>query len=241
MLAFKRGFPFYLFMAVLMIVVNVIGFAPSYFLKPLFNYPELPFSTHVHGILFTGWFVLFFTQVLLIRKGKIRIHKQLGIIGAILALFMFISGTLIIYFRTLEFTGTAGSLQNTALVVSGNIMLLFMFVMFTGLGIVYRERADWHKRFMLLACVSMMPQSLGRFGRLPIPSINESVPNEVFFGVGGMVFFILLIWTHELIQFKRLHLISFIGGPFMFAMIIFGAIILPGTGLMKEMIIWINS
>ncbi len=237
----KKQVQFYLIMAVLMIAVNIIGFAPSYFLKPLFNTPELPLLTHVHGMLFTAWFVLFLVQVILIRYQKIRIHRKLGTIGGILALTMVISGIQILYLRTLEFDGSMSSLKNTALVFSGNAILLFLFVVFIGLGLIYRKRKDWHQRFMLFACISMMPQSLGRIGRLPIPPVIDSVPNEVIFGVGGLLSFILLTWIHELIQSKRLHMISAIGGPFIFVMIIFAAIILPESGIIQDMMVWINT
>ena len=53
---------FYIVVAVLLLAVNLIGFAPSYFLMNQFAAPSLPTRTHIHGPIFVGWFLMFLVQ-----------------------------------------------------------------------------------------------------------------------------------------------------------------------------------
>jgi hypothetical protein len=224
-----------------MLFINFIGFAPSYFLKPFFDTPALPLWTHVHGALFASWFVLFAVQAVLVQRRKIRLHQRLGRVGALLALLMVLSAGAILYSRALEYDGSAESLANTALVVSGNVALLFLFTLFVGLGILHRTRPDWHKRFMLLASISMTPQALGRFGRLPLPRITDAVPNEVLFVLGGMVLLLTAVWVHDVVRQGRLHAVTGLGCPFMLGMIVLSAVVLPDTRGLQDLILWLNG
>jgi uncharacterized membrane protein YozB (DUF420 family) len=231
---------FFVAVALVMLVINFIGFAPSYFIKPVFDTPALPWRTHVHGALFTSWFVLFAVQAVLVRRREMRLHRRLGRVGALLAVLMVLSGSTLLYHRALEYDGSEGSLANTALVVSGNVMLLFLFTLFVGLGVLYRRRADWHRRFMLLASLSMMPQALGRFGRLPLPRIVGPVPNEVLFGLGGMLFLLTAVWAHDVVRRGRLHAVTGLGCPFLLGMIVVAAVVLPEARGVQDLIVWLN-
>lgn len=231
---------FFVAVAAVMLVMNFIGFAPSYFLKPFFDTPELPLRTHLHGILFTSWFVLFAVQTVLVQRRHIWLHQRLGRVGALLAILLVLSGSIILYHRALEFDGSEASLTNTTLVVSGNVSLLLLFTLFVGLGVLYRRRADWHRRFMLLASLSMMPQSLGRFGRLPLPRVIDSVPNEVLFGLGGMLLLLAAVWVHDVVRRGRLHPVTGFGCPFVLGMIALATVALPDMRAARNLILWLN-
>lgn len=236
----ERG-RFFVAMAVVMLAINFIGFSPSYFLKPLFGTPELPFWTHVHGAVFTSWFVLFAVQAVLVRRRAIRLHRRVGRVGALLAILMVLSGSAIVYSRALEYDGSTGSLAGTALVVSANIALLFLFSLFVGLGVFYRARPDWHRRFMLLASLAMMPQALGRFGRLPIPPVVDAVPNEVTFSLGGLLLLLSVAWVHDVLRQGRLHVVTGFGCPLILSVTVLFAAVLPGTGPVQGLILWLNG
>lgn len=232
---------FFVAMAAVMLLINFVGFAPSYFLKPFFGTPALPFWTHVHGVLFASWFVLFAVQAVLVQRRKVRLHRRLGRVGALLAIPMVISASSILYSRALEYDGSEGSLANTALVVSGNAALLFLFTLFVALGIFFRTRPDWHRRFMLLASISMIPQALGRFGRLPLPRIIDAVPNEVLFSLGGMLLLLTAVWVHDIVSRGRLHAVTGLGCPFVLGMIVLAAVVLPDTRGLQDLILWLNE
>jgi uncharacterized membrane protein YjfL (UPF0719 family) len=196
---------FFFWMAAAMLILNLIGFAPSYFLKSLFETPELPLRTHVHGIVFTAWFVVLMTQVSLIARHQKSRHMQLGALAMFLAVSMVILGLVILYYRALEYHSGERSLEGTALVVWANLSFLAGFVTFVGLGFRFRRQAAIHKRLMLLASIAMMPQALGRIGYMPSFQIVDGFLNNVLYGFGGYLLLLSAMLIHDRISEGRFY------------------------------------
>ena len=76
---------FYTWVAVGTFLIIFAGFARTYYLKILFGTPALPLLLHLHGLIFTLWFALFFIQARLIARHRVDLHRRLGIFGAVLA------------------------------------------------------------------------------------------------------------------------------------------------------------
>src|SRR5271155_1806473 len=76
---------FYTSVAVGTLLIVLIGFARTFYLKALFGTRPLPFYLHLHGLVFTTWFVLFFVQARLVARHRIDLHRRVGIFGAFLA------------------------------------------------------------------------------------------------------------------------------------------------------------
>ena len=55
-------------MTVAFAVIVFIGFAPTYFLRPLSDQPGLPWLVHLHGALFSAWILLRLIQQLVAVK-----------------------------------------------------------------------------------------------------------------------------------------------------------------------------
>ena len=78
---------FYTRMAWFVAAVVVLGFAPSFYLKPLdlFSYPRpnppLVPNLMVHGLVFTAWVAVFVAQVSLVSAGRRDLHRKLGATG----------------------------------------------------------------------------------------------------------------------------------------------------------------
>lgn len=75
----RRGL--YLGMAIAMLAIVLIGFSPTFFLFWLFDAPVRPYPFS-HGIILTAWYVLFLVQAWLAFRGRVRSHRQLGLIAA---------------------------------------------------------------------------------------------------------------------------------------------------------------
>ena len=59
-----------------------VGFARTYYLHSLFS-PTRPDSLlEFHGALMSGWILLLFGQSTLASLGKVRLHRQIGVVGA---------------------------------------------------------------------------------------------------------------------------------------------------------------
>ncbi|MBI1181805.1 MAG: hypothetical protein GC201_14745 [Alphaproteobacteria bacterium] len=76
---------FYLSMGGVTALIIFLGFAPSYYLKGVLHAPPpLSALTSVHGAVFTGWVLLFLMQSALVGYGGAKLHRQLGVLGAVL-------------------------------------------------------------------------------------------------------------------------------------------------------------
>ena len=84
---------FYTRMAWVLVALVFIGFAPSFYLKPLgLSYPRpnpplIP-NLLLHGAVFTAWVATFLAQVSLVGAGRRDLHRALGAGGFALGLAM---------------------------------------------------------------------------------------------------------------------------------------------------------
>src|SRR5262245_48138068 len=84
---------FYTGMSIASIITVFVGFAPTYYLRDYFTSPKpLTPLVHVHGLVFTCWVLLFFTQTVLIARRRVGLHRRLGIAGAALAALVVVLG-----------------------------------------------------------------------------------------------------------------------------------------------------
>src|SRR5687767_15519245 len=91
-------------MAVAAAATVFFGFAPTYYLKSFTHTavyptglpvsPSLPALVHVHALVFTAWILLFLVQTALIAADRPRLHRRLGVAGAVLAFVMVIVGVM---------------------------------------------------------------------------------------------------------------------------------------------------
>src|SRR5688500_6206798 len=70
--------------AALLAAAVIVGFARTYYLRAWFELPPLTRMAHVHGVLWTLWLALHYTQARLVGAGRADLHRRLGIGGAIL-------------------------------------------------------------------------------------------------------------------------------------------------------------
>src|SRR4051794_12346124 len=81
---------FYSRMAIFMVALVFIGFAPSFYLRGYVNVPRpnptLPPSVLAHGMLFTLWMLVLVAQTHLVAAGRRDLHMKLGKLSFLLAL-----------------------------------------------------------------------------------------------------------------------------------------------------------
>jgi hypothetical protein len=193
-----KGRRLYIWFAVFMPIIVLVGFARTYYLKGFFGNPPLPGPlVHLHGLVMTSWVVLFVTQVSLVATGRTRMHQRLGVFGAILAALIVLIGVL---------TAIAGAARGATpgppalqfLVIPLGDMLVFAALV--GAALYFRRsRLDVHKRLMLLAAVNLLAPAIAR---IPLHFIETGGP-LAFFGLTDVC--LLAGVALDTIKNRRLH------------------------------------
>ncbi len=173
------------------------------FSPTLFNTQPLTLLLHLHGIVFTSWLVLYFTQTVLVAAKRINVHRRLGIVGAVIAALMLLIGTTTAIIRAQQgMTPPGGSPPLVFLVIPLTDMLVFAILI--GAGFYFRRRPDVHKRLMLLATISILGAAIAR---LPFAFIQSGPP--AFFGLTDL--FIVACIIYDLVSRGRVHRATALG------------------------------
>lgn len=159
-----REKPFFLRMIVGISAIIVLGFL-QFAARGYSNYSTAPLWVHAHGAVMLAWLGLLIVQSSLVQRGQVMLHRQLGILGVVLAaalivLGMFTAQRAIALHRVPPFFTDAFFLSLT------HVGLLFFAGMIVA-AVANRSRPEWHRRLMLGALVLLMEPAFGRL--LPMP------------------------------------------------------------------------
>ncbi len=170
---------FYTWVAVGTFLIIFAGFDRTYFLKTLFGSRALPLLLHLHGLIFTTWFVLFFVQTLLVARHRVDLHRRLGIAGAVLAP-LAACVAIAVSFHAERRSYLANPASLTILSVRPFALDLgssLTFALLVAAALYFRRRGDVHKRLMVLASCGLLLPGVGRF--------LEQIPLD-FLHAGGL-------------------------------------------------------
>lgn len=189
---------FYLILSLLMAVVIIAGFSttvPSDFAAPPKN---LPLLLHIHGAVFTLWVLLFVAQPSFIARGSVKLHRQIGWLGAGLAAAMVVMGLAATLF-SIRFHLVPSFFPTGVFLVMNGVGILVFGGLVAG-GIALRRKADWHKRLMICATASILGPGVGRL--MALLDLGALTPLFIFglvdlFAISGAVF--------DLTDRKRIH------------------------------------
>ncbi len=150
---------FYVWMAAICLLLVIVTFAPSYWL-------QLPAGTvigsaglHLHAFLFAGWLILFLLQSWFAATGRIRHHRTWGLLGVVLAISMLYSG-IDSTIREMEH-GLAHGNSKAIPFALGPIVWILLFAGFFTAAVATIKHLEYHKRFMVLATIAIMPPTVG--------------------------------------------------------------------------------
>jgi hypothetical protein len=196
---------FYPAMGIALALLVAVGFARTYYLKPLFDTPSLPLRTHVHGLLFTAWMGLFIVQARLIATHRMRLHRRLGLAGVMLAVAMILSAYHAAVNPGPDARPPFGFTTEQFLIAP--MTNLVLFGAFVTAGLALRRHSDYHKRLMVMATISIVGPAIGRASRL----LLANVPNLTsVYAVTALL--VLACVVADLVNHRRLHPVTSIGG-----------------------------
>jgi hypothetical protein len=152
---------FYRHMAIALSAFVVIGFLRTYYLRFLTDQPPLETLVHLHSIVFSAWLLVFIAQTRLVAAQRVDLHMQLGIAAIALAVIVLATS-----FATTAVKATMPRIHPSGLTPPQftivGIMSLVLFASFLALGIAFRRRAAYHKRFMVLAMIGVLTPAASR-------------------------------------------------------------------------------
>ena len=192
------------------LAVLLLGFSRSFFLLPLFAGPpswaakEAIF--YAHGAIFAAWFALLATQVVLIRVGRVRLHRRLGYAGAGLGALVFAVGVL----AGLRASRRPGGFIDVPFppdqFLAVPLLEMLVFGVLLVLAVVSRRDPGRHKRLMLLASIDLLGAPVARITSMAGPLAPPSLDIIVYAALVTLV----LLW--DVVTQRRLRADTLVGG-----------------------------
>ena len=193
--------PFYIGASLLMGLIAVVGFWPTYFGPLVTGSIAQPLLIHIHATVFTGWLVLFLAQAILAVTKQVKWHLRLGKIGIGYGALLVVVGLI------------TGVLRSSRLPLGGPAEdLLFAatadMVVFSGFfaaAIVCRRKPQVHKRLMMVAANMLLIAAVARMKFIPPPPAGLPLFFAIWFLplIAAMAF----DWWSQ----RRVHAVYFIG------------------------------
>ncbi|RZL25228.1 MAG: hypothetical protein EOP64_07135 [Sphingomonas sp.] len=179
---------FFLGMAIVIAATVILGFTMNA-ARMHWTFFALPVQVHLHAAAFLSWIILYVVQNWLIVRGSIKRHRQLGVLGAGIAVTMVVLGIVTTVAAIKQHRVPPFFPPGIFLVL--DVLGVIGFGILTAWAIALRKRAAWHKRLMLCGTILVMSPALGRI--LPMPLLGQFAPLAVFasmavFVIAGMIF-----------------------------------------------------
>jgi len=199
---------FYGGMAIAIVAVAILGFARTYFLRPLLPTPTpappgLTHLVHLHAFLLTGWVLLLFAQTRLVAAQRIDLHRRAGIFGLAMAIAIVGVGVLVALHAVIRGVAPFGMDPHRFLIVP--LVAITLFAVFVVAGVRARRRdPQAHKRYMLLGTIALLPPAVARWALL----LGLGPP--VVLAVAALFIVPLVVWDWKVIG--RIHPVTLWGG-----------------------------
>jgi hypothetical protein len=191
---------FYIAMAWVAAGAALAGFSTTYFIPLAGASFEGPAVAHVHGLLFFSWLSLLIVQTALIRRGKMRLHRRLGVAALPLAAAMAVSGIGVgLYAVGRDLSSGTGDFAYSQLI--GVVAAMLIFLAYVLIALATRKRPDWHKRMILLATIAILWPAWFRFRHF-MPWIPRP---DIILAIVVADSLILVAIIRDALKFRRVH------------------------------------
>ncbi|HEY1750203.1 MAG TPA: hypothetical protein VGG29_03010 [Caulobacteraceae bacterium] len=174
----EPGTGFYLSMALVAVAIVFVGFSPSFYLKDvLHGRPALTPLTAAHGVVFTAFMILVVAQISLIGAHRPALHRQLGILGAMLFGAMTVLG-LAVAIAAVRGVPSLPGLPPPLALISGSVLGIIGLAVLVALALLMRARSDYHQRLMLSTVLLITVPAAHRIilrAHLPLNSAQASL------------------------------------------------------------------
>lgn len=151
---------FYLWLTLVCAAVAVGGFMGTFWLQLAAGTFRGPPLLHIHGFLCTAWIVYLISQASLVTRGKIRSHRDWGLLGISLASVVTVVAIVVAVSGMNERVAEYGDAARSFLIVP--FSAIGLYAGFTAAAIANVKRPEWHKRFMIIGTTCLVQAALAR-------------------------------------------------------------------------------
>lgn len=250
----RASLSFFGYMAAFMLLLVLIGFSPTFYLRDQidlpFRFPINGLHVYVHGALMTAWFVLLLVQTVLVGTRRTTWHRKLGWVGAGLAAAVVVTILATELGRLIPpGPSPAGAppplppnvfTANMSAAFLGNLGFVVTFAVLVVAAILRRHRPEVHKRLMLIATIAVIAPAISRWVftfvllgfELPTALMMSGLLRDYFSWV-----LIAAVVIHDLLTKRRVLLATALGSALAISLPILGGLI-ARTGLVQS---WVGS
>jgi hypothetical protein len=161
----------YLFLALLMWAIALVGFWPGYVGPSLEGSIDKTGAVHFHVFVYVGWLVLYTLQSTLPMMRRGRLHRKVGLFGIGYGAVLWIVGLHVTWSRFVDRV-RLGDLDEARIQSLPPLSDMLIFPVLFVLAIHYRDRAETHKRLMVLAATMLLVAAVARM------TINGVLPEN---------------------------------------------------------------
>lgn len=185
---------FYVWMALVFVLIAFGGFIPSYWARVAAGGFHPPPIVHIHGTLMFTWTLFYLAQTAWVATGRTPVHRAWGLAG--IALFTLLICSMVILKVTVirldDARGFGDASRRFAAVALCNIP---MVVAFFALAIANVRRPEVHKRLMYSLMAGLMIPAVARvfLAFLAPPGALEGAPPPPFVALPPTIVSVLLI------------------------------------------------
>jgi len=168
---------FFFSMAGVAALAVLVGFARTYFLAGMMLAPLPSLLVHIHAVVFLSWIVLFATQISLVARRHVTLHRRVGVFGFALAVLMIPLGLLTASARLARQLVHPGqdSMADVLDLYAVSVFGMLMFSVFICLAYRNRGHPAVHKRLILFATLCLLDAGFDRwsiFDPYPLWEVN---------------------------------------------------------------------
>ena len=201
---------FFVAMSGLLLLIVVMGFTPSFFLRmhfqpldPTMGPPTLPGYLHVHGAILTGWYTLLFAQATLVRARRVDLHRIVGVAGAVVAIGVVVASAVVLGRAAPRLAATGVPPEGVSTILFNDLYALICFSTLVATAISLRQHTDTHKRLLVLASVVIVGPALSRWRYFP--SFLGEPPIDEAYGTLAQLVLLLVLPAYDLVSRRRVH------------------------------------
>jgi hypothetical protein len=203
----RRKSRYFLVASCLALAVTLVGFFKTFFLPSLRGTFSAPAVIYIHGALLFSWTALLVTQSILVQRGKVGLHRQLGLLSLGLVPCVAVSTMAAGVFAMKRDLAHGGG-QTAISSLLGTFTAPLLFAALVSAALIYRRRPEIHKRLMLLAMMAIIWPAFFRF-RHYFPSVANP---EFIFGLILPDSMVLASMLWEGLTIGRIHKVYLTAG-----------------------------